>query len=309
MSTDKLAAYQTLYTCLKTVAQLMAPIAPFYTDQLYRDLNGDSEASVHTSDFPVADDKLIDAALEERMNLAQTITSMVLALRRNANLKVRQPLTTLMVPVLDAHQREAIEAVADLIKNEVNVKELRLVDDASGILVKSVKPNFKVLGKKLGKQMKSVASQLQTLTQEQIKQLEMTGELALDVDGAAVTVERDDVEIISQDIPGWQVANEGNVTVALDITLTDELRREGLARDLVNRIQNIRKSRNYDITDRINIVFEPSPEVSAAVDDFRDYIMSQVLASALTVAPVADPAEDEKLDIDGLNVNIKITKA
>lgn len=309
MNDDKLAAYQTLYTCLKTVAQLMAPIAPFYTDQLYRDLNGDPDASVHTSDFPVADDALIDAALEERMNLAQTITSMVLALRRNANLKVRQPLTALMVPVLDAHQREAIEAVADLIKNEVNVKELRLVDDASGILVKSVKPNFKVLGKKLGKQMKSVAALLQSLSQEQIKQLESTGTLTLEVDGTPVTVEREDVEIISQDIPGWQVANEGNVTVALDITLTDELRREGLARDLVNRIQNIRKSRDYDITDRIHIIIEPSPEVTPAVEDFRDYIMSQVLASELTIGQVTDPADDEKLDIDGLNVNLKITKA
>jgi len=308
MDADKLAAYQTLYTCLKTVAMLMAPVAPFYADMLYRDLNQNEDASVHMADFPEADLSLIDPSLEERMNLAQTITSMVLALRRNANLKVRQPLKTLMIPVLEDKQRQSIDAVADLIKNEVNVKELKLVDDASGILVKSVKPNFKTLGKKLGKQMKQVAGMLQSLDQAQIAQIEREGKLTLDVDGAAVEIERADVDIISQDIPGWQVANEGNVTVALDITLTEDLRREGLARDLVNRIQNIRKSRDYDITDRIDIVIEPGVEVEGAVETFSDYIKSQVLASNLTIANVGEVREDETLDIDGLIVKVKINK-
>lgn len=258
MSTDKLSAYQTLYTCLETVAKLMAPIAPFYADRLYMDLiavtGRDQVVSVHLAKFPVADENLINAELEARMQMAQDVTSMVLALRRKVNIKVRQPLQCIMIPVVDEAQKQHIEAVKDLIMNEVNVKEIKFVDGAAGVLVKKVKCDFKKLGPKFGKQMKAVAAAVAGMSQEAIAELEKNGSYTFQLDGADAVVEAADVEIFSEDIPGWLVANEGKLTVALEVTVTDELKREGIARELVNRIQNIRKSSGFEITDKIAIV-------------------------------------------------------
>lgn len=308
MDKDKLAAYQTLYTCLKTVAVLIAPIAPFFADRLYLDLNGGEGCSVHLALFPVADDAVIDKSLEERMKMAQEITSMVLALRRKVNIKVRQPLQEIMIPVMDDAQREAIEAMSDLILGEVNVKTIKFVGNEDGVLVKRVKPDFKKLGPKYGKIMKQVAAAIAAFSQQDIARLEKDGSIGLEIAGTPVTVDKSDVEIISEDIPGWLVANDGNITVALDITLTDELRREGIARDIVNRVQNIRKSRGYDITDKINLVFEPNDATDAAISDYADYISRQVLADSVKVAAI-DAAMDgvECLDLDGVNINVAIT--
>ena len=308
MDDDKLSAYQTLYTCLLTVARLMAPIAPFYSDMLYRDLTGDSEASVHLADYPEPVAADIDPALEERMAIAQRVTSMVLALRRKINIKVRQPLTAIMVPAVDDAQRHALEQMRDLILGEVNVKELRIVGNDEGILVKKVKPDFKKLGPKLGKQMKAAAAVLQNLDNKQISTFEKDGFFSISLpDGTDARIELGDVEILSEDIPGWLVANDGNLTVALDVTLTPELKLEGIARDIINRIQNIRKSRDYDITDRIRLTFEPNAEIDQAISVFGDYIARQVLAESVDSAPLADSGEIELLDIDGIEARVLIT--
>lgn len=307
MSDDKLAAYQTLYTCLRTLSLLIAPFAPFYADRLYRDLTGSAD-SVHLAQFPVADASLIDQTLEQRQKLAQDITSMALALRRKVNIKVRQPLHTIMVPVADASQRADIEAIKDLLLSEINVKELKVVGSDEGILVKSVKPDFKKLGPKFGKQMKAAAEIIKSLDQKQIALLESEGRLSFDLAGTPAEIEISDVEIISEDIPGWLVANDGTLTIALDVTVTPELRREGIAREIVNRIQNIRKSRGYDITDRIDLIFAPSAETDEAVTEYSDYISRQVLAQTIKILPVDASAEDvEILTIDELNVVVKIT--
>ncbi len=309
MDSDKLAAYQTLYQCLVTVSKLMAPIAPFYSDQLYRDLTGSAE-SVHLALYPEADASVIDKDLEHRMQMAQSITSMVLSLRRKKNLKVRQPLTAIMVPVADEAQRKAIEAVSNLIVNEVNVKSIKFVGNDEGILVKRIKPDFKKLGPKYGKIMKDLAKALTTMPQAGIIDFENTGSCTLDVAGQQAVVTLDDVEIISEDIPGWLVANEGNLTVALDITVTDELLREGMARELVNRIQNVRKSKDFDITDKIAVTIEHNDNTDGAVASFGDYIAKQVLAVSVKVAAVdaADP-DAVQLDMDGFKLLVKVTKA
>lgn len=306
MTEDKLSAYQTLYTCLKTISLLIAPISPFFADKLYRDLSQNPEESVHMASFPTADENAIDAALEERMHLAQEITSMVLSLRRKVNIKVRQPLSTLMIPVVSQQQKEAIASMSDLILSEVNVKEIKFVDNDGGMLVKRIKPDFKKLGPKFGKSMKAVAKALETANQQSISTLEKEGHITLDLDGTTAIVELADVEIISDDIPGWLVTNDGNVTVALDITITDELKREGIARELVNRIQNIRKGRDFDITDRIDVTIAPNDTVEATLETYRDYIMRQVLAATLNIADLSEVAEDEHLDIDGLEVSVNI---
>lgn len=309
MTTDKLAAYQTLYTCLKTVALLMAPFAPFYADRLYRDLTGSTE-SVHLDRFPVADDTLIDNELEARQKLAQDITSMALALRRKVNLKVRQPLQTIMVPVADESRRKALEAIMELVKSEINVKDLKIVGNDEGILVKSVKPDFKKLGPKFGKQMKAAAEIIKNLDAKAIATLERDGKLTFDLNGTPADLDIADVEIISEDIPGWLVANEGNLTIALDVTVTPELRREGIARDIVNRIQNIRKSRDYDITDRISLTFAPADATDDAIRDFADYISRQVLATSLEIAPIADSDESvEELNMDDITAKVRISLA
>ncbi|MBO4722170.1 MAG: isoleucine--tRNA ligase [Muribaculaceae bacterium] len=306
MTENKLAAYQTLYQCLETVARLMAPVAPFYSDMLYRDLTG-SEKSVHLALYPTADESVIDSELEHRMDIAQKETSMVLALRRKKNIKVRQPLTEIMIPVTDEKQRADIEAVSDLITSEVNVKGIKFVGNDEGILVKKVKPDFKKLGPKYGKIMKALAAQLTTLPQADIIKFEQEGSIKLMVGDQEAVVDLADVEIISEDIPGWLVANEGNLTVALDITITEELRREGLARELVNRIQNVRKSSGFEITDKINVVIAPDERTNQTVAEFHDYIAGQVQALSLTVGEV--PADAIDLDMDGWTLKIKVDKA
>lgn len=309
MTKDKLAAYQTLYTCLLTVSRLMAPIAPFYADRLWRDLTGaeDDTRSVHLEMFPEADESLVDKPLEQRMALAQTITSMALSLRRRVNLKVRQPLSCVMVPVADDAQRAAIEAVSPLIASEINVKEIRIVGNDEGVLVKRVKPDFKKLGPKHGKAMKAVAAAITALDQASIARFESEGHIDLDINGETHRVDVADVEIFSEDIPGWLVANSGSVTIALDITVTPELRREGIARELINRIQNIRKERGYNITDKITLRFNPSAETDDAIREYAAYISTQVLAEALDIAPVSDSAVS--LDIDGLTVSVDVNLA
>lgn len=316
LDSDKLAAYQTLLTCLETVARLMAPFAPFFADRLYRDLTapaleaeGKPVVSVHLTDFPKADESVIDSALEERMHLAQTVCSLVLSLRRKVNIKVRQPLQAIMIPVSSESRRSQLEAMKQLILSEVNVKEMQLTDDSDGVLVKSIKPDFKKLGPKFGKKMKAAAAAINAFTQQQIAQIERDGSITFRLEGEDVTVEVADVDIHSEDIPGWLVASDGSVTVALEVEITDQLRKEGVARDLINRIQNIRKGRDYDITDRITVTVEPSELTSGAVADFGEYIASQVLASAIVEAPVTDPADDEVLDIDGTEVKVKISRS
>lgn len=302
-----LAANQTLYQSLKTVAMLMAPIAPFYADMLYRDLTG-SDTSVHLAAYPKADEAAIDSNLEKRMAIAQQITSMVLSLRRKKNLKVKQPLTAIMIPVLDEAQKQDIEAVADLIMSEVNVKGINYVGGDAGILVKRIKPDFKKLGPKFGKNMKAAAQALTSLEQSQIAQFEKDGKIALTLNGEEAVVELADVEVISEDIPGWLVANEGNITVALDITITDDLRKEGIARELVNRIQNVRKSKDFNITDRIVVKIAPDEHVNDAVAQFKDYIAKQVLAVAIELAPV-EGADVIALDMDDYELKITVDKA
>ena len=312
LTEDKLSAYQTLYTCLETVAKLMAPIAPFYADKLFCDLiavtGREQVESVHLSDFPVCHEELIDKALEERMQMAQDISSMVLALRRKVNIKVRQPLHVLMVPVLDEHQKESIEAVKSLILNEVNVKDMKFVDNTAGILVKRIKPDFKKLGPRYGKIMKTLAAQIQQMSQDDINAFEKAGAFTLQVEGQEAVIERADVEIISEDIPGWLVANEGRLTVALDITITDDLKKEGLARELVNRVQNLRKSSGFDITDKVNITVASSTEMNDAINDYKEYIANQVLANSIEIAdePIADATT---LDFEDFTLAVKVVKA
>ena len=291
MNEDKLSAYQTLYACLKTITLLMAPIAPFYADRLYVDLtegNADAKASVHLADFPTVDESVINKTLEKDMETAQNITSMVLALRRKANLKVRQPLSMIMIPVLDSKQKDSIEAMSLLIKNEVNVKTIKYVDGNEGVLVKRVKPDFKKLGPKYGKIMKQLAAEIADMTQEEIIAFEKEGQFTFEIDNAPVCVELSDVEIFSEDIPGWLVANEGSLTVALDITVTDDLRKEGIAREIVNRIQNIRKNIGLEITDKIQVVISPNPKTDDAVAEYSDYIAHQVLAESIRIAEIPE---------------------
>ena len=305
MDNDKLSAYQALYDSLLTVARLMAPIAPFYADRLYRDLTGGTGAdgSVHLAKFPVADAALIDSELEKRMELAQEVTSMVLSLRKKEHIIVRQPLQCLSIPAIDATQKARIEAVQQLILDEVNVKELKFVD--GGMLEKTVKCNFRVMGKKFGKLMKGVASAVGAMSQDDIARLEAEGRIDLSVDGTTVTVERADVDIVSEDIPGWVVANEGNLTVALDVTLTDELRNEGMAREIVKRIQAHRKESGFEITDHILVKIQKHPEIAAALSAYGDYVSGQVLADSIELV---DGVEGTEFDFDSFKVNVNIQK-
>ncbi|EKU92647.1 isoleucine--tRNA ligase [Bacteroides oleiciplenus] len=305
---DKLSAYQTLYTCLETVAKLMSPIAPFYADKLYMDLvtatGRDNVVSVHLAKFPVCNEEVIDKELEARMQMAQDVTSMVLALRRKVNIKVRQPLQCIMIPVVDEEQRAHIEAVKTLIMSEVNVKDIKFVDGAAGVLVKKVKCDFKKMGPKFGKQMKAVAAAVAELSQDAIAELEKNGSYTLQLDSTDVVVEAVDVEIFSEDIPGWLVANEGKLTVALDVTVTEELRREGIARELVNRIQNIRKSSGLEITDKIKITLSKNPQTDDAVNEYKDYICNQVLGTSLTLADEVENGTELNFDDFSLYVNV-----
>lgn len=314
MDSNKLSAYQTLYTCLKTVALLMAPFSPFYSDRLYRDLvapamEGNGYASVHTTDFPESDPTLIDRSLEERMALAQKVTSNVLALRRKTNLKVRQPLSTLLVSVSSDSQKDGIKALESLIKSEVNIKDLKIVDNEESGLVKKVKADFKKLGPKYGKVMKQLGAAISSMSQKDILELEKKGSFKFSGIEGEPEVTLDDVDIFAEDIPGWQVANDGDLTVALDVTVTPELRKEGMARELINRIQNLRKSAGLEITDKINVVLSDLPEIREAVEAFGEYISGQVLANSLKLESSMDDEESVPLEIEGLDAKVKISKS
>ena len=309
---DKISAYQTLYTCLEKVAQLMAPISPFYADRLFRDLNavtGRYNTSVHIADYPVYDTQAIDTSLEERMELAQKVSSMVLALRRKASLKVRQPLQKIMIPILDENMEHQFEAVKKLILTEVNVKELEYLHQTAGILTKKVKADFKQLGRKLGKNMKTVAEKLQNLSQEEIAEFEAKGSIDIAVNDTIVNILTTETEITSEDIPGRLVANEGRITVALDINITPELKNEGYARELINRIQNMRKDSGFDVTDKIKIEIVDIDEIKGALKDFKDYICTQTLTQQLDVTNQISGDNIQEIEIDeNLKTQIRISK-
>ena len=307
---DKLSAYQTLYTCLETVACLMSPIAPFFSEQLYRDLNnvtGRNKAeSVHLTDFPEANTTFIDKALEERMEMAQLVSSLVLSLRKKANIRVRQPLSKIMIPVKDENMKTQLEKVSHLIKSEVNIKEIEFLSPDNNILVKNVKPNFKTLGKKYGKQMKQIQAYFTNLSQEEIHQFEKNNGTHFNVDGVDVELTLEDALISTQDIPGWAVTSEGDLTVALDMTITDELMQEGLAREIVNRVQNLRKTGGFEVTDRIELLIEKNDKTDAAVEKFGDYICTETLAT-INKVDALEGVEAEEL-VEGVTVKLKIQK-
>lgn len=308
---DKKAAYQTLYTCLITIAKLGSPIAPFYMDRLFNDLNSvsnkENKLSVHLTDFPVANESLINEGLEKQMELAQNISSLAHSLRKKEKLKVRQPLSKILVPVLDEQFKQHVQAVEELIKTEVNVKGVEYIDDASGILVKKIKPNFRKLGQQYGAQMKEISSKIGTFGQEQIADIEKNGSLSIELSNGAIDITLDDVEISSEDIPGWTVANEGKLTVALDITLTEELKKEGIARDLVNRIQNMRKDMGLEIQDKISINIEKNTNlVNAALETNKEYICNETQALSLEISELLSDAELLEMDEHKLKVKIKV---
>ena len=307
---DKLSAYQTLYTCLETVARLMSPVAPFFSEQLYRDLNnvtGRNKAeSVHLTDFPEANKAYIDKALEERMEMAQLVSSLVLSLRKKANIRVRQPLSKIMIPVKDENMKTQLQKVSHLIMSEVNIKEIEFLSADNNILVKNVKPNFKTLGKKYGKQMKQIQAYFTNMSQEEIHAFEKNNGTHLNVDGVDVELTLEDALISTQDIPGWAVTSEGDLTVALDMTITDELMQEGLAREIVNRVQNLRKTGGFEVTDRIKLLIEKNDKIDAAVEKFGDYICNETLAT-ITMVDALDDVEAEEL-VEGINAKLKIQK-
>lgn len=313
-NTDKISAYQTLYTCIETVSRLMAPIAPFYADKIYTDLNSvgtsDSVTSVHIADFPVADESVIDKSLEERMDLAQRISSMVLALRRKVSIKVRQPLQKMLLPVVNESFEASVRAVADIIASEVNVKEIEFLTDASGVLVKKAKPNFKTLGPRYGKSMKVISALVAQLSSDDIHAFEKSGKLALQQDGESFELTLEDVEIISEDIPGWQVANEGLLTVALDVTITEELRAEGIAREFVNRIQNLRKESGLDVTDKINLKIQKHNDINSAILQHKDYIGAETLCASVELVENIEQNDRKLVEIDdSITTYMTIVKA
>jgi len=301
VSADKLAAYQTLYTCLETVAKLSASVAPFFMDRLFKDLNKvsgkDTAASIHLSDFPEANQSLIDSALEERMEIAQKLTSMTLSLRKKEQIKVRQPLRKIMVPILDDAFESQLQKVESLILSEVNIKELDYLKDTEGVLVKKIKPNFKALGPKYGKLMKLIAGQVNQFDQNQIAELEKNGKMDLNINEEIVSIDLSDVEISSEDIPGWLVANEGQLTVAMDITIDTELAEEGMARELVNRIQNLRKDNNFEVTDKISLRILGEDRVIDAVTNNKSYICDETLTEDLQLVTGEN--------LDGLEVELE----
>jgi isoleucyl-tRNA synthetase len=308
--TDKIAAYQTLYTCLLNVAKLSAPIAPFFMDKLYKDLtqatHSEDFESVHLAKFPVAVENFVDKSLESKMMKAQTVSSLVLSLRKKEMIKVRQPLQRVMIPILDNNQRAEIEAVSDLIKAEVNVKEIELLDDASGVLVKQIKPNFKALGPRFGKDMGLISKEIQSFTPDQINELDTNGEITLVISGKSITLSLEDVEISSQDIPGWLVANANGITVALDITLTEELKEEGIARELVNRIQNLRKDSGFEVTDKIKVHLLNNSILEKAIKANESYIKSETLTESLTF--VNEMNDGTEIEFDDIKTRILISK-
>ncbi|TAH42446.1 MAG: isoleucine--tRNA ligase [Bacteroidetes bacterium] len=312
-SKDKIAAYQTLYTCLETISILMSPVAPFYSDQLFCDLNlisGKQKAeSVHLADFPSVNEKLIDKSLEERMELAQKISSMVLSLRKKVNIRVRQPLNKILLPVLEKGFQEKVESVRDLILAEVNVKEIEYITDTAGILIKKIKPNFKVLGKKVGAKMKDAAAAILELNQEQILSFETEQQYKLMLGSEEILLQLEDVEILSEDIPGWQVTNEGKLTVALDITLTDQLKEEGIAREFINRIQNLRKDKGFEVTDRIELKVLKHAGIQASLINNKEYICAEILAASLDIVSQLDGEDAVDVEVDeDIQTRISIKK-
>jgi isoleucyl-tRNA synthetase len=309
---DKVAAYQTLYTCLEKVSMLAAPIAPFYMDRLFTDLNNTTgryrEDSVHLALFPDYDEALIDKDLEERMDIAQKVSSMILGLRRKVSLRVRQPLAKIMLPVPDETFRKRFDAVKDLILAEVNVKDVEYIDDTASIVKKKIKPNFKTLGPRYGKLMKDISKVISELTGPEIAMFEKNGAYTAVINGQDVVLESSDVEIISEDIPGWQVANEGKLTVALDVTVTDELRYEGIAREFINRIQNIRKEADFDVTDKITLQIGDNEFIREAVMRHAGYIGSQTLASEVKLVNDLSGDGVREIDIDEVMVRIKVSR-
>ena len=312
-SEDKISAYQTLYTCLEVLAQLMSPIAPFFSDRLFNDLNKVSGRysvnSVHLTDFPMARLDLIDKQLEERMQMARQISSMVLSLRKRNNLRVRQPLAKIMIPILSDDMKRQIEAVKNLILSEVNVKEIEYLTTENNVLIKKIKPNFKTLGPKYGKIMKSIALAVEKFTQEDISTVETAGKYVMMIDEQHVELLLDDVEIFTQDIPGWVVVNEGNLTVALDVTITQPLLEEGLARELVNRIQNFRKDSDLDVIDRIKIRLQYHPELDSMLLNFKEYICNETLCEDLVLTDKITDKNKIHLDlVENVQVDVLIEK-
>ena len=310
---DKISAYQTLYQALETVAKLMAPIAPFYSDQLFRDLNRishrEQDQSVHLTHFPVANENLVDKALEERMELAQKASSMVLGLRRKEKLKVRQPLARIIVPVLNDNFRKQFEAIENIVLTEVNVKAVEYLTDSAGIIKKKIKPNFKVLGPKYSKLMKQIAAMVGAMDQQQIASFEREGCFETVIEGEQVRLVLEDVDILTEDIPGWQVASEGNLTVALDIHVTPALRLEGIARELINRIQNLRKESGFEVTDKIELTIGRHPELNEAMEKFGDYICQQTLAQKLSLVELDEQSKDQLVEIEpGLETVLSVRK-
>jgi isoleucyl-tRNA synthetase len=306
MNEDKLVAYSTLHICLKTVAQLMASFAPFFAERLWRDLGGND--SVHLTAFPIADSSMIDRELEEQMDIAQRISSMVLALRRKVNIKVRQPLQKMMIPILDEAMACHISAIDGLIRNEVNVKELELLTETAGVITKRIKPNFKTLGPRYGKQMKGIAAIVADFSQEDIAKIEAENGIRFVVEDVEIVTTLEDFEIVSEDMPGWLVTSENGLTVALDITVTDKLRREGIARELINRIQNIRKDSGFEVTDHISIEIEKLELVEDAVTEYAEYICQQTLAESIVLSTNPQGKFRVNSDIDDLPIVIAVTK-
>ena len=308
--TDKISAYQTLYTCMNTIAKLASPIAPFFMDKLYQDLNSvtgkEKSESIHLSNFPVYDESFVDKSLERKMENAQIISSLVLSLRAKEKIKVRQPLQKIMIPVDSEQQKEEILAVAGLIKNEVNIKQIQILDDASDILIKQIKPNFKALGPKFGKDMRFIAAEVQKFNQEDINKIEKDKNISLDINGKNITLDISDVEISSKDIEGWLVANEGSLTVALDVTITEELRKEGIARELVNRIQNARKDKGLELADKIKLTVLNFENLQKSITDNKDYIMSETLTNELVF--VDDLIDGTEIEFDTIKSKILIEK-
>ena len=312
MTTDKLSAYQTLYTCLLTVAKLAAPIAPFYMDQLFNDLNKvtrkEEDQSVHISDFPTFDENIIDKDLEERMDMAQKVSSMVLGLRRKEKLKVRQPLAKIMIPILSKKFKNQLEAVEGIILSEINVKEIEYLTETAGVIKKKIKPDFKALGPKFGKIMKQVAAGIAKLSQDDIAAFELNGTFEIVAGDEKVVIDIADVEVLSEDIPGWTVASEGTITVALDINVTDELRAEGIAREFVNRIQNIRKESDFEVTDKVDIKIVKNEVFNDALIQFKEYISNQTLGSSLTLVDALPEGTGTKVDIEDVETTICVKK-
>ncbi|HSU50223.1 MAG TPA: class I tRNA ligase family protein, partial [Segetibacter sp.] len=307
---DKIAAYQTLYECLETVVRLMAPISPFFSDAVFRNLNAVTNRfnveSVHHSDFPKINESAIDSALEERMQLAQDASSLILSIRKKVNIKVRQPLQKVLIPVLNPGMKDQLLKVAELIKSEVNVKEIEYLTATEGFINKKVKPNFVALGKRLGSKMKAVSAALVNFSQQDISQLEKEGKFILEVDGEPLILQLTDVEISAEDIPGWSVASKGSLTVALDITITEELRKEGEAREFVNRIQNLRKDSGFEVTDRININIVENDRLVNSINDYKNYICAEILADSIDFVPAI--ADGTQIEVNDISLKVSVIK-